>query len=177
MGVAFYRGRYSQHRARRGIETPYPAGRKPRRCSDAHYLAEVWVGRALRARRATEAWVIEQRTLHEQHTWVAAIREAQKAYPGTEWWLRSCSSTEGAGRNLSQNAWVPNRQGSGAGGWLQFMESTFWRMYGAAEADVERRGFYLAESARSWYSRLGQALAGGWAILNGRRHEWSGSGC
>lgn len=176
-GLAYYRGRYAAHRAVRGLRTPYPVGRKPRNCADAGYLADLWQSRAFQARRKTEAWVLEQRTLREQPTWIRAIREAQKAYPGTEWWLRSCSSTEGAGRGLSINWFQMNHEGSGAGGWLQFMESTFRRMWSSAEADVRARGFRLKGNLARWSSRTGQALAGAWGLLNGRRGEWSGSGC
>lgn len=84
----------------------------------------------------------------------------------------SCSASEGG-----HGRWVPNSQGSGVGGWLQFMPGTFWRMYGAAHADVTGRGFLIPRSAASWYSPLGQALAGAWGVMNGRRHEWAGHGC
>ena len=61
------------------------------------------------------------------NAWFRAIEEAQKAYPDTAWWLRSCSSTEGGwGR------WVPNSDGFPPGGWMQMYESTFWRMWGTA---------------------------------------------
>lgn len=149
---------------------------KGRSCSWARYAASEWKGRAQAARRTYHRWK-EEHTLREQPTWIKAVREAQRAYPGTEGWLRSCSSTEGAGRNLSINYFVMNHQGSGAGGWLQFMHSTFVRMWGAAHADVTGRGFFVPASAHSWSSRLGQALAGGWAATFGRTHEWSGSGC
>jgi hypothetical protein len=175
-GVAFYRARYAEHRAVREIETEYPAGRKPRNCADADYLAGLWPERALAARLATEAWLLDQRTLDEQTSWQAAIDEVQAAWPDTDDWLRSCSSTEGAGAS-GEAPWVPNREGSGAGGWLQFMESTFWRMFTAGKADAEARGYIVPREAASWYSRIGQAIAGAWGVSNGRRVEWSGSGC
>jgi hypothetical protein len=136
----------------------------------------VWPARSYQARLATEQWLIDQRTLYEQTSWQAAIDEAQKAYPGTRDWVDSCSRSEGAGRS-GEAPWVPNREGSGAGGWMQFMESTFWRMYYAAEADLAERGFTLAASARSWYSRIGQAVAAAWGYLHGRSSEWYGAGC
>ena len=175
-GIVFYRGTYSKWRAVRGLETPYPAGRKPQHCADAHYLAEVWPKRSYQARLVTEKW-LEERMLSEQATWIAAIEEAQSVYPGSGPWLRSCSSTEGAGRSLSINYFQLNHQGSGAGGWLQFMRSTFERMFAAAKADAEARGFIVPRSAASWSSRLGQALAGGWAYTHGATGEWYGSGC
>lgn len=144
-------------------------------CERARHLAQRWVGRAFATRKQSERW-LAARTLREQRAWFAAIDEVQRAYPGTKDWLVSCSLTEGAGRSLDA-PFVMNHQGSGAGGWLQFMESTFWRMFTAAKADVEARGFIVPRSAASWSSRLGQALAGAWGVTNGRRGEWSGSGC
>jgi hypothetical protein len=60
---------------------------------------------------------------------------------------------------------------------MQFYPSTFSGFVSAAIVDVEKRGYRVPSSARSWYSPLGQALAGGWAITHGMRHHWHGSGC
>lgn len=136
------------------------------------WLAKEWKGRAWRARQAYTRWISSYYTLRPHRDWQRAVKEVQRAYPGTQSWLLSCSASEGA-----HGLWVPNRQGSGAGGWLQFMESTFWRMYGTALSDVTRRGFSVPASAASWYSPLGQALAGAWGVTNGRSHEWYGHGC
>lgn len=57
------------------------------------------------------------------------------------------------------------------------MESTFWRMFTAGKADAEARGFTVPKEAASWYSPIGQAIAGAWGYTHGRRHEWSGHGC
>lgn len=104
--------------------------------------------------------------------WQRAVREVQRAYPGTDGWLLSCSASEGGwGR------WVPNSQGSGVGGWLQFMPGTFSGFVRHAIADVRSRGFLVPESAWSWYSPLGQALAGAWGVTNGKSHHWVGHGC
>ena len=178
IAVPYYRAVTHSWQALRGavrLAEPTPKVRG-RSCSWARYAASEWQGRARAAKRTYHRWK-EERTLKEQTTWIRAIREAQRAYPGTEDWLRSCSSTEGAGRSLSINYFQMNHQGSGAGGWLQFMHSTFVRMWGAAHADVTARGFLVPRSAHSWSSRLGQALAGAWGVTNGRRGEWSGSGC
>jgi hypothetical protein len=176
--VPYYRTLTHTWQALRGSERlagPGPRVRG-RSCGFARYAASEWQGRARAAKDTYYRWK-EERTLKEQATWIRAIREAQRAYPGTEGWLRSCSATEGAGRSLSINYFQMNHQGSGAGGWLQFMHSTFVRMFSAAHADVTARGFLVPPSAHSWSSRLGQALAGGWAARNGGTGEWSGSGC
>ena len=177
MGLAFYRTKYSQHRRDQGLVTSWPPGRKPRNCADARYLASVWKVRAREARVSKQLW-LKEHTLRDfvvtpgNRAWQKAVEEAQRPYPGTSSWLLSCSDSEGGwGR------WVPNSQGSGVGGWLQFMPSTFTRMFYAALEDVSARGFIVPHTAHSWYSPLGQALAGAWGISNGRRHEWHGSGC
>jgi hypothetical protein len=178
--VRFYARRIEQHRIRRGTGGD-PERRvarvlnRPNSCP--RYLAHVLQRRARVERLRTERW-IEERTLRDfehvegSHAWFRAIEEAQRAYPGTRSWLRSCSASEGGwGR------WVPNSEGSGVGGWLQFASGTFWRMFTAARADVVARGFRVPRSAASWDSTLGQALAGSWGVTHGRRGEWFGSGC
>ena len=131
-----------------------------------------WVHRTWKQRLASCEKRLQRRTLPAPGDWRTAVMIAQRPYPGTYAWLMSCSASEGGwGR------WIPNRQGSGANGWMQFMESTFWRMYRAAHADATGRGYIIPAEAASWYSPLGQALAGAWGVTNGRRHEWAGSGC
>lgn len=124
------------------------------------------------------------RELPETNDWRTAVRIAQRAYPGTESWLLSCSATEG-----SWGKWVPNREGSGVGGWMQMYPSTFstmmhgyylpraGRWFPGAWKDLQQRGFIVPKSADSWYSPLGQALASAYGMLNGRKGEWHGSGC
>lgn len=177
--IIYYRLRHQGWNSLRGMEGKV---RKvlPHGCGHARWLARLWQKRAFRARVKYEFWLEEQRLFllrdYEvrpgNRAWHRAVGQVQRAYPGTSGWLLSCSSSEGGwGR------WVPNSQGSGVGGWLQFYPSTFWRMYGAAVKDVTARGFKVPPSAASWYSPLGQALAGAWGITHGRRHEWHGSGC
>jgi hypothetical protein len=144
----------------------------PGRCSRVRRLAEVARWQAYVARYRYKQWLEERLTLRAFDRWQQAVQETQRAYPGTASWLMSCSASEGGwGR------WVPNSQGAPPGGWLQFYESTFWRMWSAAHADIKARGYHVPRSAHSWYSPLGQALAGAWGVTHGRRHEWAGSGC
>lgn len=144
----------------------------PRGCAHARWVKGASKQRALQAHRAYRKHIESLNTLHEKIRWLDAVQEAQKAYPGTSGWLISCSKDEGGwGR------WFPNSQGSGAGGWLQFMESTFWRMHGASRADVLSRGYKLDRRSASWHSPIGQAIAGGWAATHGATGEWSGRGC
>ena len=148
--------------------TPKVRGRA---CSWARFAADEHQGRSLAARVKYQRW-LDEHLLRDRPDWQWAVHEAQRAYPDTEWWLLSCSASEGG-----HGRWVPNRDGAPPGGWLQFYESTFWRMWASAYADVTARGFVVPRSAHSWYSPLGQALAGAWGLTNGRRGEWAGAGC
>jgi hypothetical protein len=141
-------------------------------CPRIRRLAEVARWQAYVARYRYKQWLEKRLTLHAFDHWRQAVQETQRAYPGTASWLMSCSASEGGwGR------WVPNSQGAPPGGWLQFYESTFWRMWEAAHADIKARGYHVPRSAHSWYSPLGQALAGAWGLTHGRRGEWAGAGC
>lgn len=157
-----------------------PDWRTPRNCADAKYLADVWETRSAISRKQTLVHLkkMQARTLDDfvvrdgNNAWLRAVREVQVAYPGTESWLISCSASEGG-----HGRWVPNSQGSGVGGWMQYMPGTFAGFFRHARDDVTSRGFTVPASASSWYSPLGQALAGGWAVMHGMKHHWAGSGC
>lgn len=167
--LAYWRAKMGQ-RSGAGLSKIPSAGNRAVACP--RYLARVLQRKAYAARRAWERY----RTLRDFDVrpgysgWQRAVDEVQKVYPGTKGWLLSCSASEGGwGR------WVLNSHG--AGGWAQFLEPTFWRMFGAARADVTSRGFRVPASAASWRSPLGQALGAAWGVTNGRRHEWFGRGC
>jgi hypothetical protein len=106
--------------------------------------------------------------------WVVATKLVQRVYPGTQWWLLSCSKTEGG-----WGPFVYNRQGSGAAGWMQFMPSTFYGNLDNALADFYKRGFTVARGrVASVYSPLGQAIVAGYMRYYGKdRGHWYGSGC
>ena len=70
-----------------------------------------------------------------------------------------------------------NRQGSGAGGWMQFMHGTFYKYVDGAMGAAQARGFTIPDQARSWYSPLGQALTGAWMAELGQQRQWTGSRC
>lgn len=190
-GLVFYRVRYSHHRRVRGVETPWPAGRKPQSCPDARYLADEWQGRARAARETTEEW-IEEHTLVDysvregNQAWARAVREVQRLFPGTEAWLLSCSAVEGG-----HGRWV--RHGGGAyyrgyeftnevGNWMQYRWGTFRGHYRSALEWLRERSYRVPRhlrdpgNVRAWLSPLGAALAAGWARYTGAddRH-WEAS--
>jgi hypothetical protein len=106
-------------------------------------------------------------------SWLAAV-DVVGRYFGADVaaWERACSSSEGG-----WGGWVPNTGGSGAGGWLQFLSGTFYGVIDRAIASGRGRGMVVPSSARSWYSPLGQALAGAQMLADGRRGEWYGWRC
>lgn len=100
---------------------------------------------------------LQQRTIPTTGDWVTAVKLVQRIYPGTADWLLYISKREGG-----YGGFVMNHQGSGAGGWMQFMASTFYAHNNDAFADARRRGFILSESANSWQHPLGQAITAGY---------------
>jgi hypothetical protein len=175
--MVFYILRHNGWVTLRGVENK-PEFNFPRGCAHTQWRAKLWRAKAFKARKAYHEWLDSQYVLKDfkvydgSRAWFKAIEEAQRPYPGTEAWLKSCSASEGGwGR------WVPNSQGSGVGGWLQFMPGTWSGFYRHAVADVAARGYIVPASANSWYSPLGQALAGAWGITHGMRHHWVGGGC
>jgi len=95
------------------------------------------------------------RTLPATNDWRTAVRIAQRVFPGTSAWLLYISDREGG-----WGGFVMNHQGSGAGGWLQFLESTFVAYKDDARRAVAARGFIVDPDVFDWHHPLGQALTG-----------------
>lgn len=95
--------------------------------------------------------------------WRTAVKLAQRAYPGTEDWLLFISHREGG-----YGGFVMNHQGSGAGGWMQFMSSTFYAYVDDARANFHSRGFVVSPDVWSWTNPMGQALTAGYMRYTGR---------
>jgi hypothetical protein len=104
-----------------------------------------------------------QHTIPYTNDWRTSVNLAQRIYPGTSDWLLYISHREGG-----WGPFVMNHQGSGAGGWLQFMASTFYAYVGSAKADVQRRGFHVPDQVWTWTHPLGQALTGAYMRYTGR---------
>src|SRR3954470_13171243 len=73
----------------------------------------------------------------------------------------------------SGGANIANRQGSGAGGTLQYMESTF-RAHAAEMA--RETGDLSINSWSRWIPSQARALAA-WDLSKGRRSQWTVAGC
>ena len=197
VGVAYYRKLYTEWRQKRGVSTPYPAGRKPTSCLDAQHLAGVWQSRAAQARLVTKRWVAEH-TLRDYpyctttcRAWHKATDEVQRVFPNSKGWMMSCSASEGGwGRWVvyGGRSYYPGAEyakgGREVGGNLQFTYGTFAYMYNAGVKHLKERSYRLpthlrgGASVTAWRSALGQAIAGGAAYSLGLRgNHWAGSGC
>jgi hypothetical protein len=106
--------------------------------------------------------------------WQTAVRIVQRDWPGSGSWLLACSSSEGG-----WGLWKSNTQGSGAGGWMQYMEGTFYGDLAGALALARQEHLPAPpRSADRWSSALGQAFAAGWAYFHSRSStKWTGSRC
>jgi hypothetical protein len=106
---------------------------------------------------------LRNRTIPATNDWQTAVALVQRIYPGTAGWLLSISDREGG-----HGGFVMNHQGSGAGGWMQFMASTYYAHNDDAYADARRRGFIIDPSTNSWTHPLGQAITAGYMRYTGR---------
>jgi hypothetical protein len=102
-------------------------------------------------------------TIPYTNDWRTSVNLAQRIYPGTQSWLLYISDREGG-----WGPFVMNHQGSGAGGWLQFMSSTFYAYVDSARKDVAKRGYKVPDSVWTWTHPLGQALTGAYMRYTGR---------
>lgn len=129
------------------------------------WTAGVWKSRAQGC-----AKVLQTRTLPTTGDWGTAVSLVQRVYPGTDRWLLSCSSGEGG-----HGGFVMNHQGSGAGGPMQFLASTFYSFQAAAFADARAKGFVIDRVHQSWYDMMGQALVAAYMRTHGLSHHWDPS--
>lgn len=98
-GLAFYRGRYAEHRAKMGADAGQVGARprKPRNCADAHYLARLWKQRAKMARRALTRYLAIERQHHRYHyAWRVWLPDK---------WQRIGACETGYGRRPGQWTW------------------------------------------------------------------------
>jgi len=125
-------------------------------CAYARSVAKMWQGRSLKARLKYQKWAREH-VIPSVTDWVTAVNIVQRIYPGTKDWLLFISHREGG-----YGRFVMNHQGSGAGGWMQFMSSTFYAYNDRAYADARSRGFHLDPRTNYWQHPLGQAVTAGY---------------
>ena len=102
-------------------------------------------------------------TLPATNDWRTSVTLTQRIYPGTASWLLYISAREGG-----YGRFVMNHQGSGAGGWLQYMPSTFYAYVDDARRSVKAKGFVVPAEVWTWTHPLGQALTGAYMRYTGR---------
>jgi len=136
------------------------------RCRAVPWERTCWIARqklSFHSERADRLRRVIWRTLPQTNDWRTSVRLSQRIYPGTDGWLLFISDREGG-----WGPFVMNHQGSGAGGWLQFMASTFYAYVDDARRDVARRGFVVPSGIWTWTHPLGQALTGAYMRYTGR---------
>lgn len=121
--------------------------------------------------------------------WQTSVRIVQRAFPGTDSWLLSCSGAEGG-----HSAWVTyggGRYYAGfertdiVGGPMQYRWSTFKGHYRHGLDSLRARGFRVdlpdPDDPAAFLSMTAQAIAAGWARWAGEDNShWSaswGNGC
>lgn len=139
----------------------------------------VWIRRTWEQRLAAcskAAAILADHQLADTDDWNVATIQADRVYPGVRGWLLSCSSGEGG-----HGRFVWNTQGSGAGGWMQFMQGTYDAYENAALNEVRSHGWVIPPGSTGWYRPLGQALVAGYMRVHGWSHiHWApslDSGC
>lgn len=114
-------------------------------------------------------------------SWLAAVDYVQRWYPGSGSWLRSCSSSEGGWGGFvwrGHNSTPDSGDQVTPGGWLQYMQRTFWGDFHSAIRDLASRGIHVPYAWWNYYLPTGQAVAGAWAYGHDRpAGKWTGSGC
>lgn len=165
--------------------TPLASGKS---CHWVRYAAGVHKDRARVAHRSYERWAAEH--LLRDGSWLHAVDEVQRVFPGTESWLLSCSDAESNHHHWVGYSGVPYstwlRDSNTVGGYMQFRFGTFTGMYRAAIDYITDLDYRVPETlsdwsslsglTRAWRSALGQALAAGWARYTGNDNShWSAS--
>lgn len=123
----------------------------------------LWVLRLWQGRLKACLDTLHNVTIPTTNDWQTAVQLVQRVYPGTADWLLYISRREGG-----HGGFVMNHQGSGAGGWMQFMSGTYYGYSDDAFADLARRGFIVDRRTNSWYHPLGQAITAAYMRYTGR---------
>lgn len=114
-------------------------------------------------------------------TWPRAVEIVRHFYgDAIADWEMACSSTEGGHGGFvwfGHLSYPKYGYGNTPGGNLQFMGGTFDGIIDEALATARSRGLVVPARLASFYSSLGQAVAGAQMILDGRRGEWTGTRC
>ncbi len=118
--------------------------------------------------RVDNPWPILNRDFETSVRVIARMLQLDQLAP----WVLSCADSEGG-----RGAWVPNRAGSGAGGWMQFLSGTFYNNALPAWRFASSRGVHIPRRYLDWHSAVGQAVTALWMFKNEGSGQWYGAGC
>lgn len=133
-------------------------------CKYGRWVAKLWRQRAWKYRNMDRMYSRANRDF------TSAAFVAHSVFPEistSRLWNRA--SAEGG-----HGGWVWNNSGSGAGGWFQFMEGTYYGRSAGAFAYARSHGFPIPPKYNSFYSLLGQNLTAAYMFNLGL--ECSGEG-
>jgi hypothetical protein len=173
-GISWHRAKTWHYQDEAGLHRT-PTAHAERRTASVAYLRWIeqrWSSRRIAARARLRA--VLRAGLPWTTDWQTAVRIVQRDWPGSSRWLLACSSSEGG-----WGLWKSNYQGSGAGGWMQYMSGTFYGdLRGALALARQKHRPVPPRAADKWSSALGQAFAAGWAYFHSRPPgKWTGSRC
>ncbi len=111
-------------------------------------------------------------------SWSAALDYVSQVFPAQRPWVQACSSSEGASPDgLRAERLTMNREGSGAGGPMQFMAGTFYGNVDDAAAETRSRGHRFLPEWKRWSSYAGQGLTAAYMKWRGWQGQWTGARC
>lgn len=184
--VRWNRGRTAYWRHRAGLPQIKSSHAESHTTSIAyiHWINHRWVKYRVRAK-----WLAFH--LPQTNDWQTAVNIVQRVWPGTKKWLLSCSTGEGGHSYWKWNGGAPfasSAHGSGAGSWMQYLNTTFISHFNAAYQLARSRRLPLPlrpartlapyspsevdRSRSQWTSPLAVAFAAGWARYIGNTSAW-----
>lgn len=147
------------------------AEQKTRSLPYLRWLAHLWSARRQHARHHAHQLARQWHSMNRDFQ-TAVYVLAHQLHLTEAPWVISCARSEGG-----LGAWVPNRGGSGAGGWMQFLHGTYYNNSGAAWRFAQQRGVLVPRRYDSWYSPVGQALTALYMFHTEGSGQWYGAGC
>ena len=163
---------WAHRRASHGLHKISP---KSESVTYEEYRLGVWKARKLRQHRLYKAYRAHQLAIQadwakQDRKFTYALKKAARRYHVSYSWLLACALSEGLSR--PGEPFVMNHEGSGAGGWMQFMESTFY-----GNAPNARAGNKFPRRYVKWNSKVGQAYTAAYMFHIGQSGQWTGNGC
>lgn len=161
--ITFYRERTEDYRSLLGVRMIRFSHQPIKSCAYGQWVAGLWKERTYTHKQYLHLLESANRNFNVAATLAARI------FHTTRERLYHRASVEGG-----HGSWYCNHSGSGACGWFQFMEGTYYGRSYSAFAIAKKRGFPIPAKYNSWYSVLGQNLTAAYMFELGL--ECSGEG-